>query len=93
MAQQSNEWVLKTSPTEPSFCLLYWRSTRGYQEIIWEGSGLQCNAFFDWILNLGPEHMRSFAENTEVLQALKNAALSRVSFQGGCKQSLVSVNL
>lgn len=75
---QCCSWVKRTAPNEPSFCFLYWKSVRGHEEIVWEGKVSSSHDNNNYIRKcLGPEHMRSFVENYEIIKQYKKSALSK----------------
>lgn len=37
---QSQKWLEKTTPYEPSFAILYWKKSRGRDPVVWAGMKL-----------------------------------------------------
>ena len=71
----------KTCPCQPTFCFLYWRNTKGHQDITWEGSVkvyITCIIPAPSTLDfLGPECMRKISETSTTVNLLKEVALSQ----------------
>lgn len=68
----------------PSFAILYWVQKNDRQQVIWEGAHVPlfmttCHVHHELIfcMKSGPEHMKAFAEDEEVISKFCGIALSR----------------